>query len=202
MKLAVPKESHAQETRVAISPETAKKFRALNLDVAIERGAGAHAGFADADYEAAGARLADGATVLLSGANLVLKVRAPTAEELSAMAPGHGARRDALALRCPGCGGGLCRGPGRRVRDGARAEDQPCADDGRPFVAGEPCGLQGGDRRLGGVPARDADDDDRGRHGAAGAGVRARGGGGGAAGRSRRRAASAPSSAPPTCVRR
>ena len=88
MKLAVPKESHAQETRVAISPETAKKFRALNLDVAIERGAGAHAGFADADYEAAGARLADGATVLLSGANLVLKVRAPTAEELSAMAPG------------------------------------------------------------------------------------------------------------------
>ena len=88
MKLAVPKESHAQETRVAISPETAKKFRALNLDVAIERGAGAHAGFADADYEAAGARLADGATVLLSGANLVLKVRAPTAEELSAMASG------------------------------------------------------------------------------------------------------------------
>ena len=88
MKLAVPKESHPQETRVATSPETAKKFRALNLDVAIERGAGAHAGFADADYEAAGARLADGATVLLSGANLVLKVRAPTAEELSAMAPG------------------------------------------------------------------------------------------------------------------
>ena len=88
MKVAVPKEIHPQETRVAISPETAKKFRALKLDVAIERGAGAHAGFADDDYEAAGARLADGGTALLAGADLVLKVRAPDAAELSAMNPG------------------------------------------------------------------------------------------------------------------
>ena len=88
MKVAVPKEIHPQETRVATSPETAKKFRALNLDVAIERGAGTGAGFADAEYEAAGAGLADGGAALLSGANLVLKVRAPTAAELSAMNPG------------------------------------------------------------------------------------------------------------------
>ena len=88
MKLAVPKESHPQETRVAISPETAKKFRALNLEVVIERGAGAGAGFADAQYEAAGARLADGGAALLAGADLVLKVRAPDAAELSAMNPG------------------------------------------------------------------------------------------------------------------
>ena len=88
MKLAVPKESHPQETRVAISPETAKKFRALNLEVVIERGAGAGAGFADAQYEVAGARLADGGAALLAGADLVLKVRAPDAAELSAMNPG------------------------------------------------------------------------------------------------------------------
>ena len=88
MKLAVPKESHPQETRVAISPETAKKFRALDLDVEVERGAGARAGFPDAEYAAAGARIADGGTALLSGAHLVLKVRAPTAGELSAMEPG------------------------------------------------------------------------------------------------------------------
>ena len=88
MKLAVPKESHPQETRVAISPETAKKFRALNLEVVIERGAGADAGFADAQYEAAGARLADGGAALLAGADVVLKVRAPDAAELSAMNPG------------------------------------------------------------------------------------------------------------------
>ena len=60
MKLAVPKESHPQETRVAVSPETAKKFRALNLDVAVEG-----AGFADAAYEEAGARLAGGGAALV-----------------------------------------------------------------------------------------------------------------------------------------
>ena len=88
MKLSVPKETHPQETRVAISPDTAKKFRALDLDVVIERGAGTGAGFADAEYEAAGARLAGDGATLLSGANLVLKVRAPTNAELGAMAPG------------------------------------------------------------------------------------------------------------------
>ena len=88
MELAVPKESHSQETRVALSPETAKKFRALNLEVVVERSAGALAGFPDAEYEAAGARLADGGTALLSGADVVLKVRAPAAGELSAMKRG------------------------------------------------------------------------------------------------------------------
>ena len=88
MELAVPKESHSQETRVALSPETAKKFRALNLEVVVECGAGALAGFPDAEYEAAGARLADGGTPLLSGADVVLKVRAPAAGELSAMKRG------------------------------------------------------------------------------------------------------------------
>ncbi len=88
MKLAVPRESHRQETRVALSPETAKKFRALGLDVDVERGAGTRAGFPDAEYEAAGARAVDGVAALLSGADLVLKVRAPTAGEFAAMRPG------------------------------------------------------------------------------------------------------------------
>ena len=88
MKLAVPKESHPQETRVAISPETAKKFRALNLEVAVERGAGGRAGFADGAYEGAGVRLVDDGASLLADADLVLKVRAPTTEELSAMRRG------------------------------------------------------------------------------------------------------------------
>ena len=88
MKLAVPKESHPQETRVAISPETAKKFRGLNMEVVIEWGAGASAGFTDEAYDAAGVRLAVGGAALLSSADLVLKVRAPTAAELSAMEPG------------------------------------------------------------------------------------------------------------------
>ena len=88
MKVAVPKETHPDETRVALSPETAKKFRALNLEIVIERGAGTRAGFADADYDAVGAGVADGGAALLGSADLVLKVRAPTGAELSAMEPG------------------------------------------------------------------------------------------------------------------
>ena len=88
MKVAVPKEIHPDETRVALSPETAKKFRALNLEVVIEHGAGGRAGFADADYDAAGAGVAGGGAALLASADLVLKVRAPTGDELAAMEPG------------------------------------------------------------------------------------------------------------------
>ena len=88
MKLAVPKESHPHETRAALTPETAKKFRALNLEVAVERGAGAAAGFADADYEAAGATLVDDGAALHADAEVVLRVRAPTGAELSAIPPG------------------------------------------------------------------------------------------------------------------
>ena len=88
MKVAVPKETHPDETRVALSPETAKKLCALGLDVDVECGAGACAGFTDADYEAAGARLAGDRAALLAGADLVLKVRAPDAGELSAMRRG------------------------------------------------------------------------------------------------------------------
>ena len=88
MKVAVPKEIHPDETRVALSPETAKKLCALGLDVVVECGAGACAGFTDADYEAAGARLARDRTAFLADADLVLKVRAPDAGELSAMQRG------------------------------------------------------------------------------------------------------------------
>ena len=88
MKVAVPKETHPDETRVALSPETAKKLCALGLEVVVERGAGASAGFTDAGYEAAGARLAGDRTALLADADLVLKVRAPDADELSAMQRG------------------------------------------------------------------------------------------------------------------
>ena len=94
----------------------------------------------------------------------------------------RGAGRTALAFRCARGGGCLCRGRSRRVRDGAHAEDQSRAVDGRALVPGESRRIQGGDRRLGDVRAGDAHDDDRGRHGAAGTGLRARGGGGRAAG--------------------
>ncbi len=76
MKIAVLKESAAGETRVAAIPETVKKFVALGAEVAVEEGAGDGASIADADFEAAGAKVASRADVL-KGAGVILCVSGP-----------------------------------------------------------------------------------------------------------------------------
>ncbi len=81
MKLAVPKETTAGETRVAATPESIKKLKSLGLDVTVESGAGGAAHIADADYAAAGANIAPDARTALQDADIVLKVRGPSASE-------------------------------------------------------------------------------------------------------------------------
>ena len=81
MLVGVPRETAAGETRVAVTPETAKKLKAQGHVIRVERGAGLAASATDAAYEAAGAEITDAAGAL--GADLVLKVRAPSAEELA-----------------------------------------------------------------------------------------------------------------------
>ncbi len=81
MKLAVPKETAAGETRVAATPESVKKFKALGLDVTVETGAGASAHLSDADYAAQGASIAPDARSALADADIVLKVRGPSQAE-------------------------------------------------------------------------------------------------------------------------
>ncbi len=86
MLIGVPRESAAGETRVAVTPETAKKFKAAGHTVRVERGAGLAAACTDAAYEAAGAELTDAAGAL--GAELVLKVQRPSTAELAHMKSG------------------------------------------------------------------------------------------------------------------
>ena len=81
MKIAIAKEIDAAEPRVAATPDTVKKFKALGADVAIEPGAGVKSGLLDADYEAAGASVTAGA---VKDADIVIKVKRPEASELSA----------------------------------------------------------------------------------------------------------------------
>jgi NAD(P) transhydrogenase subunit alpha len=88
MKLAVLKERREGETRVAATPETVKKLKGLGLDIAIERGAGDGAHFADADYLAAGAIVAPDMTSAVRDADIVLKVRGPEPDEIAAMKKG------------------------------------------------------------------------------------------------------------------
>ena len=86
MHIGVPAETVAGETRVAATPETIKKIMAQGHTVQVQAGAGVAASITDAAYEAAGAQITDAAGAL--GAELVLKVRAPSAAELSHMKPG------------------------------------------------------------------------------------------------------------------
>jgi H+-translocating NAD(P) transhydrogenase subunit alpha len=86
MHIGVPAETVAGETRVAATPETVNKIIAQGHTVAVQSGAGVAASVTDAAYEAVGAQITDAAGAL--GAELVLKVRAPTGAELPHMKPG------------------------------------------------------------------------------------------------------------------
>ena len=86
--VAVTRERRAEETRVAITPDSAKKLIALGAQVTVETGAGLKAAYPDADYAAAGAVIAQTAKDAISNADILLKVRAPVAEEIAALKDG------------------------------------------------------------------------------------------------------------------
>src|ERR1700739_674548 len=80
MKIAVAKEIDPSEPRVAVSPDTVKKFKALGFDVAVEPGAGVKSGLPDSELTVAGATVGADA---VKDADIVIKVRRPEASELS-----------------------------------------------------------------------------------------------------------------------
>ena len=88
LAIAVTRERREGETRCAVTPETVKKLIALGATVSVEAGTGQGSSFPDADYVAAGAVVQPDTHAVLTGADLVLKVRGPTAQEISAMKPG------------------------------------------------------------------------------------------------------------------
>ncbi|MFI4988984.1 MAG: NAD(P)(+) transhydrogenase (Re/Si-specific) subunit alpha, partial [Alphaproteobacteria bacterium] len=89
MKIAITRERHEHEKRVAATPETVRKFVGLGLEVVVEQGAGEGASLADEAYGQAGAALAADAAAALAEADIVLKVQRP-------LEAGEG--RDELAL--------------------------------------------------------------------------------------------------------
>jgi NAD(P) transhydrogenase subunit alpha len=76
------------ESRVALSPEAAKKLMALGCLVKVETGAGTFSRFNDDAMKAAGEQIARSASDALEGADILLKVRRPTANEIKALKPG------------------------------------------------------------------------------------------------------------------
>jgi NAD(P) transhydrogenase subunit alpha len=86
MLIGVPAETAPGETRVSVTPETAKKLKAQGHAVRVASGAGVAAAAPDSAYEAAGAEITDQTGAL--GCELVLTVRSPHESELAAMRPG------------------------------------------------------------------------------------------------------------------
>ena len=80
MRIAVAREIDATESRVAATPETVKKMKALGADIAVEPDAGTKSGIPDAEFAAAGATMTPGA---VKDADVVLKVRRPASSELA-----------------------------------------------------------------------------------------------------------------------
>src|SRR4051794_12342496 len=84
MRIGIPAETRPGETRVAATPETVKKLAARH-QVIVQAGAGAQASVIDEAYAAAGATIGSASEAF--GADVVLKVRAPNAEERALMKP-------------------------------------------------------------------------------------------------------------------
>jgi H+-translocating NAD(P) transhydrogenase subunit alpha len=81
MIIGIPRETRPGETRVAATPETVKKLAASGKhQIVVESGAGTLSSIPDSDFHAAGARIADAGEAF--GADIVLKVRGPTTDEL------------------------------------------------------------------------------------------------------------------------
>jgi NAD(P) transhydrogenase subunit alpha len=84
MHVCVPREAAPGEDRVALVPESVGRLAAKGFTIAVERGAGAAAGFTDDAYESAGASIVD-TTALLDGAQAVARVGRPSADEVRAL---------------------------------------------------------------------------------------------------------------------
>ena len=89
MKIGTPKETFEGENRVAMTPESATALQKLGHDCLVEAGAGAAAGFADADYEAAGVKVVKTAAALWKEADIVAKVRVPNDTEMKKLREGQ-----------------------------------------------------------------------------------------------------------------
>jgi alanine dehydrogenase len=89
MTIGVPREIKIGETRVSMTPSLCRRCVSLGARIVVERGAGAGAGFTDAEYRSAGARLASAAERVWASADVVLKVKEPLPSEYRLLRKGQ-----------------------------------------------------------------------------------------------------------------
>ncbi len=105
LNIAIPLETKNLEKRVAASPETVKKLIGMGCLVSVQKGAGLGASFTDKAYKDAGAKIVAGAVEIYKGANIVLKVQAPSTAESKSLKKGT----LLLALMAPHNNGALIK---------------------------------------------------------------------------------------------
>ena len=88
MKIAVPAEHDEEETRVAATPETARKLIGLGCRVCVQADAGRKSHISDDDFREAGATVAETGAAAIRDADIVLTVRRPSGEQLKSMKTG------------------------------------------------------------------------------------------------------------------
>jgi len=88
MKIGAPKETAPGEARVALTPESAGRLQKLGYECLVESGAGVAASFTDEAYRAAGVEVAASAADLWNNADVIVKVREPSADEIDAAPEG------------------------------------------------------------------------------------------------------------------
>jgi len=89
MTIGVPKEIKGQEYRVALLPSAAYQLIQRGHQVVVERGAGAGAGYPDADYDQAGAKLVGEHAAVFTESDMVVKVKEPHPSEYELLRPGQ-----------------------------------------------------------------------------------------------------------------
>ena len=88
MKIGVPKETAANERRVALTPDMVGRLVGAGLEVAVQSGAGEESFYTDDMYRDAGASVAPDASALLGASDIVLKVQGPSLDEVDMMPEG------------------------------------------------------------------------------------------------------------------
>ncbi len=88
MLIAVPSETFPGERRVALIPDSVRKLISAGAEVQVQSNLGIESGFTNQEYADAGAVIADDRNKLLSGGDIVLRVRKPTQDEISLLKPG------------------------------------------------------------------------------------------------------------------
>ncbi len=89
IRIGVPKEIKNSEYRVGLSPASVRELTAAGHTVLIEKQAGVGAGFVDAEYLAAGARITPAARMVFEDSELVVKVKEPQPDECARLSKGQ-----------------------------------------------------------------------------------------------------------------